>query len=147
MLIIGAILFGLGILSYFKLEGSSKTVWTSFLLTSAILFFLFTLLTRSKYLIIDKTLISTKRLNLWPKKVRLNEISRIRAIDKQFPVTSYQNNILWLFLRDKKFKRILTLELYSDSKRIAKIDGHMLTDESYKKLKKKLKNGSTQQSI
>ena len=147
MLFLGAILIGLAALSYFKLDKNSKPVWTTFLSISAVLFILIPLLIRNKYLIVDNILISTNRLNLWPKKVRIDEINRIKTIDKPFPATAYLNNILWLFLTDKKFKRIKYIELYDNSKRIGKIDGHFLSDESYAKLKKKLKKGSPQQSV
>jgi len=125
--------------SFWKLDNETRLVFSVFSGFAGLLFILIGLLIRSRYYLTNDYLILTNILRIGTKKILLSDIERTKSIYKEFPVTAHLNNPLWLLLWDKKFKRIIKLELFRKGKLIGKIDGHFLEDSEYEKLKRKLK--------
>jgi hypothetical protein len=139
VLIIGLALFLASVLTYLKLEGTGKAVWTWFFFVSGFLFIAIGLLVKSRFELTDTYLEVNNLLGLGRKRINLSDIRSTKSIDKEFPVTTYLNNPLWLILTDKKFKRIKKIRVFCNKGKLLTIDGHLLLDSDYERLKKKLK--------
>jgi hypothetical protein len=106
---------------------------------SSFLYIAIGLLTKSKYYLDGDSVVCSDLLGLVPKRIRLIDIERFNVIDKPFPATSYLNNILWLFLQDKRFKRIKQIKIQLRNQKKERIDGHFLTEDAFIDLVKRIK--------
>jgi hypothetical protein len=71
----------------------------------------------------------------------LDEISRVKVLDKEYPVTLYNNTLLNVLLWDKKFNRFKQIELYDVfGTRIFIIDGQTVDNNEFTRLIKALKS-------
>ncbi|HEV7348347.1 hypothetical protein [Telluribacter sp.] len=139
VILIGVALGVAAVITYLKLEGTGKAIWTWFFLVSSLLFISIGLLVKSRFKLTDTYLEASNILGLGRNKINLADVRSTKSIDKEFPVTSHLNNPLWLILRDKKFKRIKKLRLFGSKGILLTIDGHFLVDSDFEHLKKKLK--------
>ncbi|TJZ51821.1 hypothetical protein FAZ15_19940 [Sphingobacterium olei] len=139
ILIIGVALCLCAVITYLKFEGIGKDFWTWFLFVLGFLFIAIGLLVRSEFTLTDTYLEVNNMLGWSRRRINLSDIQRTKTIDKQFPMTAYLNNPIWLILTDKKFKRIKKFKLFSNKGKLFTIDGHLLIDSDYEHLKKKLK--------
>jgi hypothetical protein len=138
IIFIGLVFGSLAILMLLKTDGNTRLVWTIFFGSAFFLYIAMGLLTKSQFHLTKDSLELTNLIGLGKKKLSLQDIDKVRTIDREFPHTA-NGNILWFFLWDKKFKRIKRIELYSGGKRIANIDGHFIDDKDYEILKRKLR--------
>ncbi len=125
ILTLGILLSLLAVLTYFKLDNNSQLIWTSFLLCSGLCFISIGILVKSRFKLNEDNIEITNLIGLGKKIILFSEIKRVQFIDKNLPITSNFNNPLLLILWNKKFKRIKHLILFSDHKKIFKIDGHL----------------------
>lgn len=138
-IIIGCVLGVISVITYLKLEGTGKAVWTWFFLLSGLLTITIGLLVKSRFKLTDTYLEVNNVIGWGRKKINLSDVLSTKSIDKEFPVTFYLNNLLWVILREKKFKRNKKFKLFGNNGRLLTIDGHLLVDSDYEFLKKKLK--------
>src|SRR5688572_26655216 len=113
------VLFYFGILflslTYFTLNTSSKAtiiVWTFFIVVAGFIFVGCAIMYRYIITIEDNRLIVKSRFGIRRKQILIEEINKIKVLDKEYPVTLYNNTILHLILWDKKFNRFKQIELY-----------------------------------
>lgn len=135
--ILGLLLWALSFLVYLEKDGTGKLIWTTFLIITGMIFIAVGLLIKSKFKLTNEYLELSSISGLLRKKILLKEIKKVRFKAKDLP--AHVNNPLMLILWDKKFKRTNLLELYNEKGQIAKIDGHLIDDKDFEKLKRKLK--------
>lgn len=97
-------------------------------------------LKRELVVINDGYLIIRNRLNILPKRIMLKEITRVRAIEKELPILASRQNILFLILWNRKFKRIKNIEIFgAENSKIFTIDGRAIDNSDYVRLVRQIK--------
>jgi hypothetical protein len=138
--------FGLLFLSltYFTLNANSyatRIVWTIFLVLLGLIFIGYAFLYRYIITIQDRRLVVKSRFGFRRREIMLDEISRVKVLDKEYPVTLYNNTLLNVLLWDKKFNRFKQIELYDVfGTRIFIIDGQTVDNNEFTRLIKALKS-------
>ena len=145
ILALGIIFNLLAVLTYVRLDNESQLIMTSFLLCSGLIFISIGILVKSRFKLNEHNIEITNLIGLGKKIIFFSEVNRVQFIDKDLPVTSSYKNPLFLILWNKKFKRIKQLILFSDQEKIIKIDGRLIEDIDFEKLKKGLKKACLQQ--
>ena len=121
-------------------SAATRIVWTLFLGFFGIVFLALALLPRYKVQINENSVVINNRLNIFPKTILLNDVSKVKVIDKELPIGLYNNTILHLLLWNKKFNRYKQVQLLDlMGNKLFTIDGQLLENEDFKKLVKELK--------
>ena len=138
MLALGLILILLSLVSYWKSENISRLIFSVFLVLGGVFFILVGLLSRSQFYLTVDSLILTNIIGVGKKKILFTDIEKTKFVSTEFPITAFLNNLLWLFLWDRKFKRITKLKIFSKGRLVGTVDGHFLENSEFEKLKRKL---------
>lgn len=131
-------------LTYFTLtlnSAATKVVWTTFLNVTGLLFISLALLPRYKVSLSDNELIVKSRSGFFPKRIPFSNIMQVKVIDKEYPVTLYNNTILHLLLWNKKFNHFKQIHFYDIyGSKLFTIDGQSIDTSDFNKLVKVLKS-------
>jgi hypothetical protein len=80
------------------------------------------------------------RFGIRTREILLQEIRKVKVLDKEYPITVYNNSLLYLILWDKKFNRFKQIELYDVfGTRLFTIDGQAIENNEFTRLVKALK--------
>jgi hypothetical protein len=143
LLFLGLTFWGL---TYFTLTSNSpatKAVWTTFLTVAGLSSVCLALIPSYKVSVSDNELILKNRLGVFNKRIRFNDIKRVKVINQDYPVTLYRNTILHLLLWDKKFNRFKQIQLFDVyGGKLVTIDGQSIDDNDFNRLVKMLKSNA-----
>jgi len=130
-------------LTYFTLNASSistRIVWTFLLVLHGLICIGCATLYRYIITIQDGRLLVKSRFGIRTREILLEEIRKVKVLDKEYPITLYNNSLLHLILWDKKFNRFKQIELYDVfGTRLFTIDGQAIENNEFTRLVKALK--------
>ena len=118
----------------------TRIVWTPFLLLFGLSLVSAAMLFRYIIHIDGKNITISSRFGIRSKRICLDDIKRVKVLEKELPIGIYGSNLLSYLFTDRKYNRHKEISLFDAwGKRIFRIDGQSLANDDFARLVNYLK--------
>ena len=123
------------VLGHVALKHYQVSLFTCFWLLPGLFFIAIAFLKREIVIIDDGFLIIKNRLNILPKRIRLDEIKKVKALEQENSILASNQGLLHLLLWDKKFTRPKDIKIFGANKvKLFTIDARAIDNGAYVQL-------------